>query len=389
MQPASQKNRPISFLLFDHAERTPLVAYQDLIIRPEELTRSEPNRANITQTLGGAWLDDFGAGISTINIAGHTGWRGSINWDGAEIFQMLRDTVFTEWNKRRSNRPSQSSPPDDVELIFADQLNQQAMVVAVTNFQLRRHRSRPLLSQYSIQMAVLSELHASDYAQEQDSLVDAITAPNRAELAKNNLDAVIARQQGIMDKLGAVGMARELESATGDFLSKTNDMLASVRNYASDFKSGFDSVAGPLVATSVQVLEAGKNIYQMLAMPSNVAAYVKATFQQIAGNLDDALCTIKNGFRRLLDLPDFSDLYGASTCSSTGGGRPTSPWAQLNPFEELYPTVVTPASTISAPCANAIAASMGDGLLSTATTATLTSNLRLITGGFTFPAVPA
>ena len=45
-------------------------------INPEEYTQSEPNRVNITQTKGGAWLDAWGGGIIEITIKGTTGVTG-------------------------------------------------------------------------------------------------------------------------------------------------------------------------------------------------------------------------------------------------------------------------------------------------------------------------
>lgn len=48
-------------------------------VNPEDYTQSEPNKATITQTKGGAWIDAWGAGIVEITIKGTTGVKGNTN----------------------------------------------------------------------------------------------------------------------------------------------------------------------------------------------------------------------------------------------------------------------------------------------------------------------
>ena len=342
MQPTAQKDQPISFLLFDFGERDPLVAWQDLIIRPEEMSRQDPTRLNVTQTLGGAWLDEFGPGVSSLTLSGHTGWRGSASQDGAALFQRLRDVVFVEWNRRRAARPNPASGPKDVELVLADQLNNQAVVVAPQSFQLRRHKSRPLLSSFHISLLVLDELDAVDFVTTQDFIRDAVDAPNRSALARVALADAIRRQKDAQAMLEGSGAGRELVESSRALVDVTNDMLERVNEVAGDFKDGFDTTVAPLMEVSANVLQAGRNAYEILAMPSDVAVYAKYSLMRIASNFGDAYCNLRNGFRRLFDLPDFADLFGASTCSSTGGGRPISPWALDNPFEKIHAPAPTP-----------------------------------------------
>src|SRR5277367_3573779 len=75
--PPSQKvgSAPISFIFIDGSIPAPNTWTLNLVIRPEELTRTDPSRMTVQQTLGGAWADDFGPGLGSINISGTTGWR--------------------------------------------------------------------------------------------------------------------------------------------------------------------------------------------------------------------------------------------------------------------------------------------------------------------------
>ena len=63
-------------MLWVHNLASAQLAQIGLVIRPEELTRTDPSRINDTRTLGGAWSDNFGEGLSSLTISGHTGWRG-------------------------------------------------------------------------------------------------------------------------------------------------------------------------------------------------------------------------------------------------------------------------------------------------------------------------
>lgn len=48
-------------------------------VNPTDYTQSKPNRATITQTKGGAWIDAWGAGIVEFTIKGTTGVKGAGN----------------------------------------------------------------------------------------------------------------------------------------------------------------------------------------------------------------------------------------------------------------------------------------------------------------------
>lgn len=56
------------------------LSYKNTVIKfainPSDYTQKEPNRATITQTKGGAWIDAWGAGIVEFNIKGITGVSG-------------------------------------------------------------------------------------------------------------------------------------------------------------------------------------------------------------------------------------------------------------------------------------------------------------------------
>ena len=117
--PISQKagDRPITFGLVDASVPSSQIITLDMVIRPEELTRTDVSRATVQQTLGGGWVDDFGPGLATINISGTTGWRmnaaaqGNAAIDGVDQFAKLKTQTFTGWHKRRNDAVKAGKDP--------------------------------------------------------------------------------------------------------------------------------------------------------------------------------------------------------------------------------------------------------------------------------------
>src|SRR5258707_14379592 len=140
MAPRSQKadKRPISFLLSDGITGQKIGI--SLAIRPEDLTRPEPSRMSATQTFGGAWVDNFGPGLGTLQISGHTGWREQPGiGDGEAAFILLHDGVYTAWHAKRAAAVKAGQSPDLVQLIYADVLDDICCVVAPLSFTLKRN----------------------------------------------------------------------------------------------------------------------------------------------------------------------------------------------------------------------------------------------------------
>ena len=147
--PPSQRNRRITFDLSGGGAAGTV----DMLIRPEELTRVEPSRLAVQQTLAGAWADSFDRGVATIRISGHTGWHG-----GEAAFQGLRTTAFQGWHDARAALVAGGQDPAAVEMVFVDELDSFTALVAPKVFTLRRSKTRPLLMMYVIELLVLQDL---------------------------------------------------------------------------------------------------------------------------------------------------------------------------------------------------------------------------------------
>jgi len=146
-------------------------------LNPEEYTQTEPSRATITQTKGGAWMDDFGSGIVQIKFKGITGFKsssldqnqheflrsliseggGNAVWAKSEFerqmvgflkFKELRDLIRACYD---NFVPGEVILPSK-ELIFHNYTDGEHWIVYPETFDLFRSVSRPLLYSYSISL---------------------------------------------------------------------------------------------------------------------------------------------------------------------------------------------------------------------------------------------
>lgn len=129
-------------------------------LRPEEASYSHPTRASVIQTLGGAWVDDFGEGLCEITLSGHTGWhRGELNpLGGEEAFFLLRKGLFELYHNLRMAAAAAGQDPDTIQMLFVDTLHASSYIVYPVSLITRKHRSRPLLYQYQLRLIGLKRL---------------------------------------------------------------------------------------------------------------------------------------------------------------------------------------------------------------------------------------
>jgi len=331
--PASQKHRQIGFFLWGAG----IPAVYIFHLRPEQLTRSEPSRLTVNQTLGGAWADSFGRGVSTINLSGHTGWRGGIFGDGASAFYDLRDSCFVQWHAQREAAAASGTDPDTIQLYFVDTLDDICALVAPKSFTLQRSKSSPLLYRYQIQLVILDDASAAS------PVVDLIAGNLSGTLrwlgAVSGLGNIIGIIGAIADNAANIfGMVADSVAA---YLNTFAGVLSMVSNLASTGQGIFNAATQPILGAALAMAEAGRNGFQLLATAETLASR-QAQIMRASAACNDALCSMAHGFAGKT-YPSFEDLFGASTCSSTAGGRPWSTYTEQrqNPFFAMYPPVAS------------------------------------------------
>lgn len=340
--PSSQKQgvRNVGFMLWN--TQSGIEAEHNLVIRPEELSKQDPSRINIAQTLGGAWADSFGPGISQITLSGHTGWRGTAERDGLDLFADLYKSSFTQWHDLRNERIDRGRDPDEIQLIFTDFLDDVAVVVAPISFTLKRHKAKPLLAQFAITLSVLGPVSDEVRKLREDAVTEAIVSPKgRFQAAKDALPAIVEAQRNIAKQAAAI--FGPLTTTTAKVLEFSADALEFVQGLADTKAAIFDAVTAPALQAVADIERASRNAFQILVSGANFGAQIHNLIQSAASSLHNAYCTLVSGFLIGTTIPDFSTLFGASTCSSTAGGRPVSIYAGKNPWLFVF-NVNDPAS---------------------------------------------
>lgn len=384
--PSSQKASvcPISFLLSDDAGLGPPVSLT-LWIRPEDLTRSDPSRLTVQQTLGGAWADSFGPGIPTIAIAGTTGWGQAPDGsgDGQARFLELRSTVFDQWHARRLQAVRAGVDPNLVSLVFADALNSYVVVVAPQVFTLRRSKARPLLSQYQITLVVLDQEVGGSA-----SPADAIAVAGMGTLLGTLSDGLAALTVAVGQIQGAIstvvgivaGVVSAIVAPIAAFMSATASLYGQIYGLAQAASATIDQV----ISVATQTAQAGVNLFQTLASLPTIGQFAMGELMIVSGAYSSMLCLLSAAAGGLVTYQSYDALYGASNCSSTSGGDPVSSLVGVNPFDLIVPTApALPVTLTVAAQTNLAALAANDPVMSPMSAAQLSVTVGSISGGMT------
>lgn len=319
--------RPISFLLDSGGGLSDPVT---LKVRPEDLTRTEPSRSTVHQTIGrGAqgWVDNFGLGLPSVTISGHTGWRatGYSAEDGVAAFEHLNTLVMQSYHAAKQAAIDTGRDPATVKLLFVDNLDNFAWNVVPVQFVLRRNKSRPLLMQYNITMQAIAT--SVDVPFSPASTVGGIMA---------GLASLTASINGITAQIRSIRqfIDRSLVAPVRDFLAKTTALYRAVTGA---IREGL-GIADQLISVARMVSQSAMNIFRTLSAVAGIPQLVKAKLIQVAAEYSNIFCVLNNALRSRSKYQDYNDFYGSSNCSSTTGGRPISPLSGANPFYSMFPT---------------------------------------------------
>jgi hypothetical protein len=380
--PASQKNRPISFVLDDRAMKTP-IQWVPLVVRPEDLTRTQPSRMSLHQTMGNpgesiGWVDSFGAGLPTVSISGHTGWRQASgqDMDGAAQFQRLQAMVFDVYHLLRQAAVDNGANPADVKLLFVDELDSFSYEVIPMSFVLRRSKSRPLLMQYNIQMQAVSTVPEVP-SKSVSGLGDVFSGLGALGGALRNIANFIGKVvSGIRAFIGRAA------AVVGKFVGVVVAVCNAVRSVVGSLVNGARGIANDLVGIARSMAVAGRNVFATIAAIASIPAELKHSVQRVGAAFNEVACILANSLgAKGKRYPNYSDVYGASNCSSTTGGRPASVLADTNVFDQMRP-LNNPVVMSSAASASLAALERNDPVLAPMSIEEIARNAENVSAGY-------
>lgn len=328
--------RPISFVYHNIASGG-APEEMGLTIRPEELVRTDTSRLTVHHTLGGAFADNFGEGIPSVQISGHTGWGQGSNKNGLDYFIKLHQFVYKQWHKDRAIAAANGVSPDQVKLIFCDLLDEFTWSVVPVSFVLKRNKANPLLLYYQINLTRMDDAI---------NPVVALSFPvgGNISLAVDSFDAALNRIDSFTGALATSinDFFGPINSVIGDAIqvsAKINHTVFSV------IKAG-NSVDANLLGIASGLTLASSNILSSIAAVEGIPQSLKADSMLVKASFLNLFCLLQNSFRPQQQLPRY-DIYGSSLCSSTAGGSPLLPYQNSNTLENVFhvygqPLTVTP-----------------------------------------------
>lgn len=379
--PSTQKadKRPISFVLEDG--RTGETISVPLVIRPEDLTESRPALMTAVQTFNGAFIDNFGPGLTTIQISGHTGWRGGETEDGAAAFETLKSGVWSKWHAGQAAAVAAGQSPDVVKLIFVDALDKITAVVAPGAFVLKRNKSRPLLMMYQINMTVIDERIDAPLVDPLNLALDA--SPNAVVAGVKSLDASTSALGAARSRLKQF-VGANFAAPLRDFMGVTDAAFGRVLAAVDGVRGVVGEQASQLVSVATDLAMVGRNAAFTYNAVANLADFSSNEVSEIASAYENAFCVLRNTFRRVREYPDYQGLYGASACSSTVGGSPLSAYLGQNPWETVMSGVRSSSLVAPDARANIEVFKAADPVLRPMSVSDMASRLATISSGVRF-----
>lgn len=332
--------RPISFLLDNAGSVSSPVT---LVVRPEDLTRTEPTRVSVHQTLGKGivgWADYFGEGMPSVTIAGHTGWRktSGSSADGMGSFEALNDLVQHQFAQAKQSAIDSGRDPATVKLLFVDMLDNFAWSVTPTQFVLRRSRSRPLLYQYNISLQAIST--SIDQTSASGPFFGSLTGGLGA-LGNiiGQIEAFAGQVVGLINDAVAfiqsgISMVANVVST---FVGLANRVINAAYSIVSAVTNGVTSLANSVIGIARDVASVGTNLFRTFSAIRNLPSTLKAQLGRVASAFNEVVCIFSNALRPRKVYDDYEGLYGSSNCSSTTGGRPPSTYSNGNTFALIQP----------------------------------------------------
>lgn len=374
--PASQKadECPITFVMEDESAGTS--DELTLLIRPEELSIGFPSRMSVNQTLGGGWADSFGEGIEEGTYAGTLGWRAtSSDSGGTERLAKMKEFTYSDWHARRAAAVVKGDDPSMVRLILVDTLNNYSRVIAPRIFELKRSKSRPLLSQYRFNFVMLSK----DVTR-QDLLLSDTGFGGILGTIGSWIDSFTASINNITNRIREAykWIDKTIIAPIKKFVATTMRLYNAVKNLVTA-GVGIIRQVGSIATLATQAIT---NVLRAAAIVINIPNIGKAAIMNVVREYTNLFCLLKNA-KKVLDYEDYSDIYGASNCSSTGGGRSISVYSGStnNTFaaiakETPSPVIVTQAAS------NSMKTLAGTDLVTTPLpSSVIASNLNVINSG--------
>lgn len=288
-------------------------------VNPSDYTQKEPNRVNITQTKGGAWIDAWGAGITEFTIKGITGVSGqkktSTGQKVTELDYISGDTIsnnssievgYQRWKELRDLfRSVYNAVVDGQEVTELIKLynytdNEFWYCYPTQNgIELYRSKSKPHVYQYTISLWGIRRIG------EPSTSTGVIGNPNKADTTSNAASGEEVDDEENTNANENVGVMGSTEDAEGNPKAETTTVNGSAKDdtntattpNASTKSSSTSTVSG---GTAYRTTAAALDTQADVTTITNTRTKSNASLREWSGNHATSMAPIVGGYNGLL-----------------------------------------------------------------------------------------
>lgn len=218
-------------------------------INPDEMIQQETSRSTVTQTVGSAYIDDFGGGLPTIYIKGNTGFSNGL---GVTRFMQLRNLIRQYYNA--------TTPGQDVtdEIVFHNYTDDESWVVHTDpqGFRLLRNNENPLLYMYEIYFICIrpwsQPKQSSDYSNGVNQGLGSSLAKANTSVAQTSYQAALPPLRYALGVDGSGNPSVQLVSYTGGIQVSPNGQIIGSNGTTINVPGSLSAAANQTLATITQ-----------------------------------------------------------------------------------------------------------------------------------------
>ena len=145
-------------------------------------------------------------------------------------------------------------------------------------------------------------------------------------------------------------------------------------------KNVVGSTVNSILGMAKDIAQVGVNVFRTIAAIRSLPGYIKSALCRVASAFNEIKCIFENSLKPQKTYADYTGLYGASTCSSTTGGRAPSPYINSNAFALIQPER-SPITVSSGAQASVLALKRSDPVLAPMSISEIGRNLNNINTG--------
>ncbi len=335
--------KPYSLTMYrgrkEDGEKEEVIGIYNFLVNPETVNYDFPSRTTVIQTLGGAVIDTFGAGIPTITLTGTTGWnRRDIQTDGFSAFRALYE--FYRFYQNELINPVNNNSKEQVYCVFDDGPSGLDFEVHLQDLKFPRTKQRPLLFPFTLTMKVLDGdrgLSSGD----PDTFDDYVVFFTGGRF-RNLLTARTAEIRAKLDALGQglnvtptgfqqiAQVGKDVLDTVDNLVSIGEDSLGLVQDSANFITQRLRRVSRAVVGVS-RILQTTVNL------PSNIATQFISAVNVGMLAFNDINCLLQDFDNSRALRPKVRLITGGDSCAAIiGADTPsTTALSGANSFEDL------------------------------------------------------